>query len=111
MAWVVVLMTVVVVVVGATVVVVVGATVDTEGALYARYPLLSQEDFYHQTAVEPKHGYEDWPEVRPRAPVRGRVPDKVRLISTELGLSDNDEVRILDHFYENQWSQLTGEAM
>ena len=33
------------------------------------------------------------------------------MISTELGLSDEDEVRILDHFYEGLWSELTGEAM
>jgi hypothetical protein len=33
------------------------------------------------------------------------------LISTDLGLSDEDEVRILDHHYEGLWSELTGEAM
>ena len=87
----------------------VGATVDTDGILYANYPVLSQAAFYHHTVHEPKHGYEDWPEVKPRVPPRGKVPGMVRLVSTELGIPDDDEVRILDPYYESTWHALTGE--
>jgi len=64
------------------------------------------------TVKEPRHGYEEWPDSRPQAPLCGAIPDNVFLISLELGLSPNDEVRQLDHFMDaKEWSALTGQKM
>jgi hypothetical protein len=89
---------------------VVGATIDNEGILYARKPVRSLSAFYHEAVTEPKHGYENWPEVKPRVPPRGKVPNNIRLISTELGIFDDEEVMILDQYYETTWQALTGET-